>query len=199
MVGNQQIMAIISIIKNQMNCLLISVLIVLKQKPRMGVPTFWGAGLSFRLQSASVTHTEGWRRSCEFHRGQAVVPTLLLVLPIGGAPLLFATAGPPLENLANHSSLDVAVAPILGGLMDLLNYSLGSCDGFSVLTKELVLEKQLLNSWQPCSWLSGHSAKPTFSSNDSNRLLRSALTVTSANTKGFFEVSPASYWKHKEV
>ena len=67
--------------------------------------------------------------------------------------------------------------PTLGCHRDLVNHPPNSCNGYSVLTGKPELEKWLLCSRRPWSQLLGHSGMSAFSSNDSNHLWRSALTV----------------------
>ena len=103
----------------------------------------------------------------------------------------------PPEALAKPRDLDVVVDPILGRLRDLLNHPPSSCEGCGVLTGEPGPKKQLLHSWQPWSQQLRHPGMPTFSSNDSNHLGRSAL-IASENAYGLSEVGQASSWRHRK-
>lgn len=71
--------------------------------------------------------------------------------------------------------------PTEGCLRSLLNQPPRSCDGCGVLSREPVLEKQLLHSWQPWSQLCGTQQSPP--SHPTTATPRRSTAIASANTE----------------
>lgn len=134
--------AIISIIQNCENCLLVSVVMVLKQKPSMGIEP---SGEQSSLPSPECLCDILWRLETwllERHHSHAGAPTLLPELLVGTA--FSCLSG----KLSQPQPLGWSSCPILGGLRDLLSHPLRSCGGSVSWVGSL--------SWKSRYWIAGN-------------------------------------------